>query len=62
MSFWRQQAVVLIAIEMLAQKEIFQEVAIAVGYESVSPSLKCSDDAGSHTQTYFEAGQELGQK
>ncbi|PYT93002.1 MAG: hypothetical protein DMG36_11730 [Acidobacteria bacterium] len=42
MSFgrWRQQARLFAALEMLAQRESVTEVAIAVGYDSVSAFIE----------------------
>jgi AraC-like DNA-binding protein len=52
MSFgrWRQQARLFAALEMLGQSKSVTEVAIAVGYDSVSAFIEMlSDDAWNHT-------------
>jgi AraC-like DNA-binding protein len=52
MSFgrWRQQARLFAALEMLAQRKSVTEVAIAVGYDSISAFHRnVSDDAGNHS-------------
>ena len=52
MSFgrWRQQARLFAALEMLAQRKSVTEVAITVGYDSVSAFIEnVSDDAGNDT-------------
>jgi len=56
MSFgrWRQQARLFAALEMLAQKKSVTEVAIAVGYDSVSAFIEMFRTMlGTAPQTYF---------
>ena len=56
MSFgrWRQQARLFAALEMLAQKKSVTEVAIAVGYDSVSVFIEMFRTMlGTTPQTYF---------
>ena len=56
MSFgrWRQQARLFAALEMLAQKKSVTEVAIAVGYDSVSAFIEMFRTMlGATPQTYF---------
>src|ERR1700755_2886130 len=56
MSFgrWRQQARLFAALEMLAQKKSVTEVAIAVGYDSVSAFIGMFRTMlGSTPHTYF---------
>ena len=56
MSFgrWRQQARLFAALEMLAQRKSVTEVAIAVGYDSVSAFIEMFRTMlGSTPQTYF---------
>lgn len=56
MSFgrWRQQARLFAALEMLAQKKSVTEVAIAVGYDSVSAFIEMFRTMlGTTPQTYF---------
>jgi AraC-like DNA-binding protein len=58
MSFgrWRQQARLFAALEMLAQKKSVTEVAIAVGYDSVSAFIEMfRTTLGATPQTYFRA-------
>lgn len=58
MSFgrWRQQARLFAALEMLAQKKSVTEVAIAVGYDSVSAFIEMFRTMlGTTPQTYFRA-------
>jgi AraC-like DNA-binding protein len=60
MSFgrWRQQARLFAALEMLAQKKSVTDVAIAVGYDSVSAFIEMFRTMlGSTPQTYFRGGQ-----
>lgn len=59
MSFgrWRQQARLFAAIEMLAQKKSVTEVAIAVGYDSVSAFIEMFRTMlGATPQAYFRVG------
>ena len=59
MSFgrWRQQARLFAALEMLAQKKSVTEVAIAVGYDSVSAFIEMFRAMlGTTPQAYFRAG------
>ena len=59
MSFgrWRQQARLFAALEMLAQKKSVTEVAIAVGYDSVSAFIEMFRTMlGTTPQAYFRAG------
>src|SRR3984957_16084003 len=63
MSFgrWRQQARLFAALEMLAQRKSVTEVAIAVGYDSVSAFIEMFRTMlGTTPQTYFRGRQELG--
>ena len=56
MSFgrWRQQARLFAALEMLAQRKTVTEVAIAVGYDSVSAFIEMFRTMlGTTPQTYF---------
>jgi AraC-like DNA-binding protein len=56
MSFgrWRQQARLFAALEMLAQKKSVTDVAIAVGYDSVSAFIEMFRTMlGSTPQAYF---------
>ena len=55
MSFgrWRQQARLFAALEMLAQRKSVTEVAIAVGYDSVSAFIEMFRMLGTTPQTYF---------
>ena len=56
MSFgrWRQQARLFAALEMLAQSKSVTEVAIAVGYDSVSAFIEMFRTMlGTTPQTYF---------
>ena len=56
MSFgrWRQQARLFAALEMLAQRKSVTEVAIAVGYDSVSAFIEMFRTMlGITPQTYF---------
>jgi len=56
MSFgrWRQQAWLFAALEMLAQSKSVTEVAIAVGYDSVSAFIEMFRTMlGTTSQTYF---------
>jgi transcriptional regulator GlxA family with amidase domain len=65
MSFgrWRQQARLFAALEMLAQRKSVTEVAIAVGYDSVSAFIEMFRTMlGTTPQTYFRSRQELGLK
>ena len=56
---WRQQARLFAALEMLAQKKSVTEVAIAVGYDSVSAFIEMFRTMlGTTPQTYFRGGQE----
>jgi len=58
MSFgrWRQQARLFAALELLAQNKSVTEVAIAVGYDSVSAFIEMFRTMlGSTPQTYFRA-------
>jgi AraC-like DNA-binding protein len=58
MSFgrWRQQARLFAALEMLAQNKSVTEVAIAVGYDSVSAFIEMFRTMlGTTPQTYFRA-------
>lgn len=58
MSFgrWRQQARLFAALEMLAQKKSVTEVAIAVGYDSVSAFIEMFRTMlGTTPQKYFRA-------
>jgi transcriptional regulator GlxA family with amidase domain len=58
MSFgrWRQRARLFAALEMLAQRKSVTEVVIAVGYDSVSASLKCFERCWEpHHRHTFEA-------
>jgi AraC-like DNA-binding protein len=59
MSFgrWRQQARLFAALEMLAQRKSVTEVAIAVGYDSVSAFIEMFRAMlGTTPQAYFRAG------
>jgi AraC-like DNA-binding protein len=59
MSFgrWRQQARLFAALEMLAQRKSVTEVAIAVGYDSVSAFIEMFRTMlGTTPQTYFRGG------
>ena len=65
MSFgrWRQQARLFAALEMLAQKKSVTEVAIAVGYDSVSAFIEMFRTMlGTTPQIYFRSRQEPGHK
>ena len=65
MSFgrWRQQARLFAALEMLAQRKSVTEVAIAVGYDSVSGFIEMFRTMLETTpQTYFRGRQEPGHK
>lgn len=65
MSFgrWRQQARLFAALEMLAQRKSVTEVAMAVGYDSVSAFIEMFRTMlGSTPQTYFRGRQEPGNK
>jgi AraC-like DNA-binding protein len=65
MSFgrWRQQARLFAALEMLAQRKSVTEVAIAVGYDSVSAFIEMFRTMlGTTPQTYFRGRQEPGHK
>jgi len=56
MSFgrWRQQARLFAALEMLARRKSVTEVAIAVGYDSVSAFIEMFRTMlGTTPQTYF---------
>jgi transcriptional regulator GlxA family with amidase domain len=58
MSFgrWRQQARLFAALEMLAQRKSVTEVAIAVGYDSVSAFIEMFRTLlGTTPQTYFRS-------
>ncbi|HXW88954.1 MAG TPA: helix-turn-helix transcriptional regulator [Terriglobales bacterium] len=56
---WRQQARLFAALEMLAQNKSVTEVAIAVGYDSVSAFIGMFRTMlGSTPHTYFQAKQE----
>ena len=58
MSFgrWRQQARLFAALEMLAQRKSVTEVAIAVGYDSVSAFIEMFRTMlGTTPQTYFRS-------
>jgi transcriptional regulator GlxA family with amidase domain len=58
MSFgrWRQLARLFAALEMLAQRKSVTEVAIAVGYDSVSAFIEMFRTMlGTTPQTYFRA-------
>jgi AraC-like DNA-binding protein len=60
MSFgrWRQQARLFAALEMLAQRKSVTEVAIAVGYDSVSAFIEMfRTTLGSTPQAYFRSRQ-----
>jgi AraC-like DNA-binding protein len=64
MSFgrWRQQARLFAALEMLAQRKSVTEVAMAVGYDSVSAFIEMFRSIlGTTPQTYFR-GPEPGHK
>ena len=61
MSFgrWRQQARLFAALEMLAQNKSVTEVAIAVGYDSVSAFIEMFRKMlGTTPQIYFRSKQE----
>jgi AraC-like DNA-binding protein len=63
MSFgrWRQQGRLFAALEMLAQRKSVTEVAIAVGYDSVSAFIEMFRTMlGTTPHTYFRARQEPG--
>ena len=65
MSFgrWRQQARLFAALEMLAQRKSVTEVAIAVGYDSVSAFIEMFRTMlGTTPQIYFRSRQEPGHK
>src|SRR5216683_5388934 len=65
MSFgrWRQQARLFAALEMLAQRKSVTEVAIAVGYDSVSAFIEMFRTMlGTTPQRYFRSRQEPGLK
>ena len=65
MSFgrWRQQARLFAALEMLAQSKSVTEVAIAVGYDSVSAFIEMFRTMlGATPQAYFRRRQEPGHK
>ena len=56
---WRQQARLFAALEMLAQRKSVTEVALAVGYDSVSAFIEMFRTMlGSTPQTYFRIQQE----
>lgn len=56
---WRQQARLFAALEMLAQNKSVTEVAIAVGYDSVSAFIGMFRTMlGSTPHTYFRSKQE----
>jgi AraC-like DNA-binding protein len=56
---WRQQARLFAALEMLAQKKSVTEVAIAVGYDSVSAFIQMFRTMlGTTPRTYFRGSQE----
>lgn len=60
---WRQQARLFAALEMLAQEKSVTEVAIAVGYDSVSAFIEMFRTmVGTTPQTYFRSRQEPGLK
>jgi AraC-like DNA-binding protein len=62
MSFgrWRQQARLFAALEMLAQRKSVTEVAIAVGYDSVSAFIEMFRTMlGATPQTYFRVTRSL---
>jgi methylphosphotriester-DNA--protein-cysteine methyltransferase len=57
----RQQARLFAALEMLAQRKSVTEVAIAVGYDSVSAFIEMFRTMlGTTPQTYFRGRQEPG--
>jgi AraC-like DNA-binding protein len=61
MSFgrWRQQARLFVALEMLAERKSVTEVAIAVGYDSVSAFIEMfRTTLGSTPQSYFRLRQD----
>ena len=61
MSFgrWRQQARLFAALEMLAQGKSVTEVALAVGYDSVSAFIEMFRKMlGTTPQMYFRSKQE----
>jgi len=61
MSFgrWRQQARLFAALEMLAQSKSVTEVAIAVGYDSVSAFIEIFRKMlGTTPQIYFRSKQQ----
>jgi AraC-like DNA-binding protein len=65
MSFgrWRQQARLFAALEMLTQRKSVTEVAIAVGYDSVSAFIEMFRTMlGTTPQTYIRSRQEPGRK
>ena len=56
---WRQQARLFAALEMLAQSKSVTEVAIAVGYDSVSAFIEMFRKMlGTTPQIYFRSKQE----
>jgi transcriptional regulator GlxA family with amidase domain len=56
---WREQALLFAALEMLAQNKSVTEVAIAVGYDSVSALIGMFRTMlGSTTHIYFRSKQE----
>ena len=58
---WRQQARLFAALEILAQNKSVTEVAIAVGYDSVSAFIEMFRTMlGTTPQTYFRGRQEPG--
>ncbi len=60
---WRRQARLFAALEMLAQSKSVTEVAIAVGYDSVSAFIEMFRTMlGTTPQTYFRGRQEPGHK
>lgn len=63
MSFgrWRQQARLFAALEMLAQRKSVTEVAVAVGYDSLSAFIEMfRTTLGTTPQSYFRSAQESG--
>ena len=58
---WRQQARLFAALEMLAQNKSVTEVAIAVGYDSVSAFIEMFRTMlGTTPQKYFRARLSVG--
>jgi AraC-like DNA-binding protein len=58
---WRQQARLFAALEMLAQRKSVTEVAVAIGYDSVSSFIEMfRSRLGTTPQAYFRGKQELG--